>query len=78
MQRQTWIGTARSIVVVGCLVMVSLMALTRTADARARGAHRGAEFAGGHRHGNNSYIKAASEDRDRLLNTGLKSICRGC
>lgn len=53
-----------------------------TADAR--GIHgagrgmRGAEFAGGHRHGNDAYIKAASEDRDRLLNTRLKSICRGC
>jgi hypothetical protein len=52
----------------------------------ARGLHgfgrglvsHGSQFAGGHRHGNDSYIKAASDDRDKLLNTKLKSICRGC
>jgi hypothetical protein len=41
-------------------------------------AGHGAQFAGGRRHGNDNHIKAASEDRDRLLNTQLKSICRGC
>jgi hypothetical protein len=25
-----------------------------------------------------AYIKAASDDRDELLNTQIKSICRGC
>ena len=56
------------------------MILTLPADAR--GDHglsgRRAEFAGGHRHGNGSYIKAASDEREKLLDTKLKSICRGC
>jgi hypothetical protein len=34
----------------------------------------GVEFAGG----NDSYIKAASDEREKLLNTQLKSICHGC
>ncbi|MGA7999156.1 MAG: hypothetical protein WCA28_30200 [Bradyrhizobium sp.] len=37
-----------------------------------------AEFAGGRRHGNDAYTRAASEERDRLLDTQIKSICRGC
>jgi hypothetical protein len=48
---------------------------------RAFGGHGmpGAHSAGGgHRHGNDSYMKAASDDRDKLLNTQIKSICRGC
>jgi hypothetical protein len=39
---------------------------------------RGNQFAGGGRHGNDDYVKAASAERDRLLNTQLKNICRGC
>jgi hypothetical protein len=35
-------------------------------------------LAGGRRHGNDAYTKAASDEEDRLLNTRLKSICRGC
>jgi hypothetical protein len=54
--------------------------------AVARGGHgfghgvggHGATFASGRRHGNDSYIKAASDERDKLLNTQIKSICRGC
>ncbi len=42
-----------------------------------RGMH-GAEFSGGRRHGNDAYAKAASGEIDRLLNTQIKSICRGC
>jgi hypothetical protein len=38
----------------------------------------GAEFAGGRRHGDDAYARAASEERDRLLDTRIKSICRGC
>jgi hypothetical protein len=38
----------------------------------------GAEFAGDRRHGNDTYINAASEERDRLLDKQIKSICRGC
>jgi len=44
--------------------------------ADARGGH-GVEFAGGHRRGNDSYVKAASDEREKLLETKLKSICRG-
>jgi hypothetical protein len=57
--------------------------------AEARGGHgygrgssghgmHGAPFAGDRRHGNDAYIKAASEERDKLLNNKIKSICRGC
>ena len=38
----------------------------------------GAQFAGDRRHGDDTYIKAASDERDKLLDTKLKSICRGC
>lgn len=59
---------------------------TLAADARGHGFGRGAGghgmhgagFAGGRRHGNDAYINAASEERDRLLDTQIKSICRGC
>ncbi len=69
------------------LTAVSLIALTLSASARgghesehafASDVTHGAQFAGGRRHGNDSHIKAATEERDRLLNTQLKSICRGC
>jgi hypothetical protein len=65
-------------------VTVALLAES-TLSADARGGHgfaghgrHGTEFAGGHRHGNDSYIKAASDEREKLLDTKLKSICRGC
>jgi hypothetical protein len=57
------------------------------ASAEARGGGHGfgrgvfghaAHFEGGRRHGNDAYIKAASDERDKLLTTKLKSICRGC
>ncbi|WP_420135764.1 hypothetical protein [Rhodopseudomonas sp.] len=61
-------------------------ALTTPLAAQARGGmgfhmhggmglHHG-RFATG-RHGNDSYVKAASDERDKLLSK-LKSICRGC
>jgi hypothetical protein len=44
-----------------------------------RGLHgHGAHFAGGDRHGDDAYVKAASDERDKLLTAKLKSICRGC
>ena len=53
-----------------------------TLPADARGGHgfskHDAEFAGGRRRGNDSYVKAALDEREKLLNTKLKSICRGC
>jgi hypothetical protein len=70
------------------IVVSAALLVAASAPAFARGgggprslgdspAGRG-EFAGGHRHGNDNYIKAASDERDKLLNTKLKSICRGC
>ena len=85
MQRQQWFEIARTTRIAA--VMALLTALMPPANARGshgmngefagHGAH-GAEFAGGHRHGNDSYIKAASDERDKRLTTKLKSICRGC
>ncbi len=89
-QHQKWFGMARgprSAVVVAILGTALLMALTHPADARgvhgfgrSFGGHGtfGAPLAGGRRHGNDTYIKAASDERDKLLMTKLKSICRGC
>jgi hypothetical protein len=57
------------------------------ATAEARGGRHGSpqmasgggvHLAGGQRHGNDAYSKAASEDREKLLNSKLKDICRGC
>ena len=68
------------------VVSVTLLAAC-TLSAQARGGHgfeghglgaHGEQFAGGHRHSNDSYIKAATEEREKLLDTKLKSICRGC
>ncbi len=39
---------------------------------------RAAPIAGNRAHGNDAYVKAASEERGKLLNTKIKSICRGC
>jgi hypothetical protein len=85
MQRQQWFEMARITGIVA--IMALLTASTHQADARGghgingdfagRGAH-GAEFASGRRHGNDNYIKAASDEREKLLTTKLKSICRGC
>ena len=38
----------------------------------------GSEQDAGRGHANDAYLKAVSEENDRLLNTKLKSICRGC
>jgi hypothetical protein len=72
---------ARSAIVIAIfLIAAFLIALMPSAEARGGGGHgtHSAEFAGGHRHGNDSHVKAASEERQRLLDTQLKSICRGC
>ncbi|PDT74886.1 hypothetical protein [Bradyrhizobium sp. C9] len=42
------------------------------------GASRGGGFAADKRHADDPYTKAASDEEDRLLNSKLKSICRGC
>jgi hypothetical protein len=74
--------------------LATMLLMSGTSPSLARGDHsaghsaggqRGmrdggssASFAGGRRHGNDAYTKAASEERDRLLDTKIKSICRGC
>jgi hypothetical protein len=88
--RQKWLDaarTARSAVVAAGLGTALLASSALSADARGghgfgrgMGGHgmHGAPFAGDRRHANDSYIKAASQERDKLLNTQIKSICRGC
>ncbi|WP_143271519.1 hypothetical protein [Bradyrhizobium mercantei] len=44
----------------------------------AGGAMHGGGLADDKRHGDDPYAKAASDEEDRLLNSKLKSICRGC
>ena len=79
MSRAARSAVIATIIVAGIFLTVFML----PADARGghgfgeRGRHE-AEFAGGHRHGNDSYIKAASDEREKLLNSRLKSICRGC
>ena len=38
----------------------------------------GGGLAGDRRHADEDYVKAVSTERDRLLDTQIKSICRGC
>jgi hypothetical protein len=73
-----------SIITLGVAILIGFAA---SAEARGGGgqAHgaagwseHGAGSGGGRRHGNDGYMKAASQERDKLLNTKLKSICRGC
>lgn len=75
--------------IVATASLVGAGLVTSTLPADARGAHgwgrdfsghgvHGSAFAGDARHGNDAYIKAASDEEDKLLNTRLKSICRGC
>jgi hypothetical protein len=44
----------------------------------SHGAMYGGGSAGDRRHASDDYVKAASAERERLLNTQIKSICRGC
>jgi hypothetical protein len=72
-----------SMMALGATILIGLAA---SAEARGGGhAHEASEWSehgarsgGGRRHGNDGYMKAASQERDKLLNTKLKSICRGC
>lgn len=72
-------------------IALAMIAATMAA-AGARGGHGGhggfhmhgmrvggaGAFATDKRHADDPYTKAASEEEDRLLNSKLKSICRGC
>jgi hypothetical protein len=73
-----------SIIALGLTILIGFAA---SAQARGGGGHaheaaewseHGARSGGGRRHGNDNYMKAASQERDKLLSTKLKSICRGC
>jgi hypothetical protein len=82
------LNIVRTVIVASLLSAALAAGLAYPADARGGGhgfgrgftAHgrHGPQFAGGRRHGNDDYVKAASDDRDKLLNTKIKSICRGC
>jgi hypothetical protein len=39
---------------------------------------RSGAFAGDPRHADDDHVKAASQEEDRLLDTRIKGICRGC
>ncbi|HEX7921179.1 MAG TPA: hypothetical protein VF583_09525 [Bradyrhizobium sp.] len=75
----------RTITTVG-LLLTLIAAAMAPVDARgghghgmhAGGASRGDGFAADKRHADDPYTKAASDEEDRLLNSKLKSICRGC
>ena len=43
-----------------------------------RGSTHGGAFASDRRHANGEHVKAAAEEEDRLLDSKVKSICRGC
>ena len=73
----------------GAIALAAACLTALTVSANARGSHEseralapntthGVQLAGGRRHGNDPHIKAAIAERDRLLTTQLKSICRGC
>jgi hypothetical protein len=42
------------------------------------GAGDAGTFAGNRRRADDAYTKAASDEQDRLLNSKIKDICRGC
>jgi hypothetical protein len=87
-KKQIWMPrTPQSAVIPAALGLAFLATLTFSADARGihgigrdfggHGRH-GPQFSGDRRHGDDAYIKAGSDERDKLLTTKLKSICRGC
>jgi hypothetical protein len=83
----------RTMTTIGLALGLALTMLAASmAAAGARGGHGGrggfhmrggaaggaGAFATDKRHADDPYTKAASEEEDRLLNSKLKSICRGC
>lgn len=76
----------RSGMKIAILALLGFVAVLPQADA-ARGGHHGGfgghhgmggTFAGDQRHANDDYVKAAAEEEDKLLDSQIKSICRGC
>jgi hypothetical protein len=48
------------------------------ADGPGSATRQSGAFAGDQRHANDDYVKAAAQEEDKLLDTKIKSICRGC
>jgi hypothetical protein len=78
---------AQSTLVVTSLATAILTLLTLSADARGihgfgrgvgGGGMHGGQLARDRRHGNDAYTNASSDETDKMLNSKLKSICRGC
>ncbi len=75
----------RSQIIAAFTIAALLATFVTSAEARGGGhgfgrgfSGHGAQFGSGGRHGNDAYVKAASDERDKLLTDKLKSICRGC
>jgi hypothetical protein len=49
---------------------IFIVSMIMARPAEARGGHR--------RHSDGAHMKAASQEEDKLLNSKIKSICRGC
>jgi hypothetical protein len=88
MKKPSDILRAAQAAVIAAALMTAFLA-TWTYPADARGGHgfgrgfgghglHGPQVTGDRRHGNDAYMKAASDQTDELLNSKLKSICRGC
>jgi hypothetical protein len=48
------------------------------ADGPGSGTRHSGAVASDQRHSNDDYVKAAAQEEDKLLDTKIKSICRGC
>ena len=91
--QQTKLARSRAAYVITAAGSILILSIAMSAPAEARGGHGshhgfggheihgadgGGSFAGNRRHGNDAYVRAASDEEDKLLNTKIKSICRGC
>jgi hypothetical protein len=92
-KQQADYNRARIACALGTAGSIWLLSMALTAPVEARGGHGlhhgfgghemhgragGGSFAGDRRHDNDGHVKAASDEEDKLLNTQIKSICRGC
>jgi hypothetical protein len=70
------------------VAIASMMGLMAPAEARgSHGLHHasrahhgrgGGSLASDRSHANDTYVNAATQDEDKVLDTKVKSICRGC
>ncbi len=91
--QQTKFSRSRATRVIAAAGFILIFSIAVSAPAEARGDHgfhhghssheshasegNGSRASDRH-HRNDAYAKAASEEADELLNTKIKSICRGC